>query len=390
MWVLTCPVAVALISLLCVMQDKSELQTRDALLSLFSTGLSFPDVVKTFASGAETLDLSPKNLAKNLLPSFVQRRVMHYLLDQQAATHLTNIPGTIPVEHFDMKAHGVTVEIEMEYEPGKTIHVMHIGDFDPAKPTIIAHHGIKGHWFNCPQGIRKEIVDNAYRIKALQVFADAGYNVVAYSAPGFGMSTGTPSESSYKAAAAVFAAHVAENYEPGKTIIFGESMGSAKAMILVEALAEEHRFHPALVSLVAPFDSALNMVKQDFPHLKETLDNWWQEKIDSQARIKHINPDVTKLHIVTMRDDSAVPLERSRPLIDKARCLGVDVHHQQLPGIHVQWNAAAVIRQISALYDASLKLPGHLDSIEKSWPVSFKLVETKAVETPRTFSCSIS
>ena len=171
----------------------------------------------------------------------------------------------------------------------------------PNAPTVLYFHGNAGNL--------------ATRAARFAEFQAQGFNVIAMSYRGSSGSGGKPSEAGISAdARQVYkqAEKLIANTTPQKIILYGESLGSAVAIALLEALAPDER--PAGLVLEAPFTSipAMAQTMADIPPklIARISDRW-----DSLSRVKAITVPLLILHGTA---DEVTPISMGRALFAHA------------------------------------------------------------------------
>ncbi|KPA22100.1 Alpha/beta hydrolase family protein [Shimia sp. SK013] len=172
------------------------------------------------------------------------------------------------------------------------------------KPVIFYLHGNAGNL--------------AARAGRFRRFTERGYGLIALAYPGSSGSTGTPSESKIiETARSVWRSHVGLlDPESGPTsfILYGESLGTAPALVLADAHLMVPRRPTALI-LEAPFTSIPNMAEHHYPgtgELAKNLLNRW----DSLSAAKSVT---VPLFIMHGTDDTLIPIEMGRQIHAAAR-----------------------------------------------------------------------
>ncbi|MDP2815468.1 MAG: alpha/beta fold hydrolase, partial [Rectinemataceae bacterium] len=152
-------------------------------------------------------------------------------------------------------------------------------------PTLAFFHGNAGH-----------LGDLNFLLEA---FADQRFGIGAVSYPGFGTSTGVPSEKAlYRAGDALIREMHREHGTLDKVVPVGFSMGGAVAL----HVATKNQF-PAQI-LLAPFSSFVELAKKKYPYIPahSMLEHRFENNkkirlIDSPTRIYHGDQDeVTSYH----------------------------------------------------------------------------------------------
>ena len=168
--------------------------------------------------------------------------------------------------------------LKLAAEDGETIAAYYIAAEVKGAPLMIYHHGNGEDIGHCRD--------------FLQVFADAGIAVLAYDYPGYGQSTGKPTEKGcYAAAAAAYLyATKALGFAPERISHYGRSLGSGPACWLAA------RFPVGSLILDSAFSSAFRVVTG------RKLLAW--DKFDNLARLRQIRCPVVVIHGT---EDAIVP-----------------------------------------------------------------------------------
>ena len=134
-----------------------------------------------------------------------------------------------------------------------------------------------------------------------------GLDVFLVDYRGYGLSNGSPDEAGlYRDARAVYAAARERGFPPERTILFGESLGSAVAIDLAAEVP------CGAVVLETPFLSILAMARVHYPYVPRFL---VRSRFDNAAKIGEVT--VPKLFFVAERDEVAPPTQ-GRELYDRA------------------------------------------------------------------------
>jgi abhydrolase domain-containing protein 17 len=138
----------------------------------------------------------------------------------------------------------------------------------------------------------------------LALFARMGYNILAYEYPGFGRSSGHPTEEGCYAAAQAAYEYLTGTLgvSPSQTILYGRSMGSGPTLYLAE------RYPVAGTVLQSPFVSAFR-VQTGLPILP------W-DRFNNLARIPNLKAPLLLVHGLA---DEVIPVWHSRLLAQATR-----------------------------------------------------------------------
>ena len=164
----------------------------------------------------------------------------------------------------------------------------------PGQGAVLYFHGNSG---SLPQ-----------RRDRFEDMAEAGLGVLAVSYRGYGGSTGRPSEAALIADARTALDWLARRAPPGRTALFGESLGSGVAI----ALAAEREV--AGLVLDSPYSSIERVAARLYPWLPVSL--LASERFDSEARIGRVREPILISHCTT---DRLIPIAEARRLMARAR-----------------------------------------------------------------------
>jgi hypothetical protein len=167
------------------------------------------------------------------------------------------------------------------------------------RPTIVYFHGNGGHI--------------GYRGFKVRPYLDAGYGLLLVSYRGYGGNPGKPTEQGlYQDGRAAMAFLETQGVEPGKTVLFGESLGSGVAVqIAVEQASDTHPV--AAVVLEAPPSSITDVAAH---HYFWAPVRWLlKDRFESKAKIAHVNAPVLIVH---GEGDQVVPIRFGKALFAAA------------------------------------------------------------------------
>jgi uncharacterized protein len=209
-----------------------------------------------------------------------QRRLI-YLPDRVASSPTaTGVPEMAPVGYPTADALTLTSWFAAPPEPGA--------------PVLVYFHGNAG-----------SIADRAGKVRP---FLDRGFGVLLAGYRGYGGNPGRPSEAGLLDDGRAALDHLAASgIEIGRTVIYGESLGSGVAV----ALAAERS--PAALVLEAPFTSIVDVAAAAYPWLPVRLA--MIDRFDSHARITSVAAPTLILH---GERDRTVPVRLGRRLLDHA------------------------------------------------------------------------
>lgn len=294
------------------------------------------------------------------LPRTLQRCLLGIGFLQRSQTYITNLPNMIPMLGkggqqspeliADLKSRGLadakSVFINME---GIILHALYF----PSKngKLICAFHGIKGNWLNNPLPLNSDSLDAdfnpKYRMLLLEEFAQDGFGFLAFTMPGFDPSEGLASEENFIKACEAFAAYtknlaVKKEIKADDIIVCGESLGGATAAIFAARMTEKE-YPPAVLSLIATFDSLINMTHNEFPIFNEVeLSQCLRDKLDTTKELRKLDKDKTYIHIVAAECDTVIPIKNTLNLVSVARALRFNVLYHPLPCHHTTWDTKTV------------------------------------------------
>ncbi len=163
------------------------------------------------------------------------------------------------------------------------------------KPTVVIFHGNAGHFG-----------DRAFKARP---WLAGGYGVLLFSYRGYGGNPGSPSEQGlYRDGRAALDFLAGENVPPERTVLYGESLGSAVAVELAAGAAF------AGVILESPFTSMLDVARV---HYALFVPAKWlvRDKFDSLAKIDRLRSPLLVLH---GERDRVVPQAHGQALLAAA------------------------------------------------------------------------
>ncbi|WP_127115057.1 alpha/beta hydrolase [Shimia sediminis] len=198
--------------------------------------------------------------------------------------------------------------------------VVWVADPKRGKPVILYFHGNAGNLAN--------------RKGRFQHFLNQGYGLIAPAYRGSSGSSGSPSEEVLIADAA--ALYVELDLSKRPVVVYGESLGTAVSIALVETLAAP----PSAVILEAPFTSIPGLAGLHYPgtgSLAENLDNTWRS-IDRASAL------TMPLLILHGTQDDLIPNEMGRQIFTAAPSREKDFHAVQGAGHTDLWRASTQAR----------------------------------------------
>jgi len=153
-------------------------------------------------------------------------------------------------------------------------------------PTILWSHG--------------NAEDIGLLIRIFKKLNDIGYGIFAYDYPGYGLSTGKPTESSCYKAADIAYKHLTKTLKISSSdiILLGQSIGTGPT----HYLAEEHQ--PSATILLSPFTSIYRV------GIKYSI--YPRDRFPNIKRIKKIKTPVLFIH---GENDQVIPIDHSQKLI---------------------------------------------------------------------------
>jgi pimeloyl-ACP methyl ester carboxylesterase len=140
-----------------------------------------------------------------------------------------------------------------------------------------------------------------------QRFEELGVNILAVDYPGYGRSSGKPSETSVLKSAQVALNWVSENFPDKKLIVCGWSLGAAVAILTAARNQETVR---GVVALSA-WTSIVEVARKHYPGWLVNL--LLKEKYDSSTAAKEIH---TPALIIHGQMDRIIPVQQGRILAD--------------------------------------------------------------------------
>jgi fermentation-respiration switch protein FrsA (DUF1100 family) len=147
-----------------------------------------------------------------------------------------------------------------------------------------------------------------------QVFTQLGVHVIAFDYRGYGENPGTPSEVKFAADAQQAWKYViaTRQVQPGRVIIYGESLGGGVATRLASELCQANT-PPAGLILCSTFSSMVDAASFHYPWLPVRL--VLKDRYLSDEWIKHVTVPLLMLH---GQKDGVVPYALGRRLFDAA------------------------------------------------------------------------
>ena len=128
----------------------------------------------------------------------------------------------------------------------------------------------------------------SYRAARASLMQRAGMGVLMMTYPGFGGSTGRPTETRIMSDARVAYAWLDQHGAKGRIAVFGESLGSGVAVQLAASV-------PVLaVVLDSPFSSAVDVAAHHYPYLPVRWLMW--DRFESMAHIGKVRAPLLIVH----------------------------------------------------------------------------------------------
>ncbi len=187
----------------------------------------------------------------------------------------------------------------------------------------------------------------ADRLESLQVLNSMGLDVLAIDYPGYGQSTGSPSEEScYRAARHCF--DVLRQEQPNLPLIaWGRSMGGGVASALIG------RQGLALLVLEATFTSMPDVAQMLYPWLPA---RWMSRlKFPTAERLRHVQVPVLVVH---SRDDEMLPFAHGQALAAAAGERGTFIEISGTHGRGYFTSGEAYLAPLRRFLDENLPAPG--------------------------------
>ncbi len=151
------------------------------------------------------------------------------------------------------------------------------------------------------------------RVKRVRPYLNAGLGVLLVGYRGYGGNPGTPSEQGlYEDARAALRFVEADGVAAERTVLYGESLGSALAIHVAAERAAEGRPVAAVIGEGAPSSVVDVAARRYFFAPVRTL---IRDRFDSRAKVAEIGAPLLLIH---GEDDRIVPIEFSRALYDAA------------------------------------------------------------------------
>lgn len=163
----------------------------------------------------------------------------------------------------------------------------------PGMPTFLYSHG--------------NAEDIGQSLELFQEWNVRGFGVLAYDYPGYGLSTGKPTENSVQSAALRAWGHLIESGVSEKSIVIvGRSVGSGPSVWLASSR------RPAGLILISPFKSTFSVA---FP---VPLPLFPRDRFPNLTRIRKIT---TPLLIIHGKNDEVIPFSHGKSLFENSPAL---------------------------------------------------------------------
>lgn len=153
-----------------------------------------------------------------------------------------------------------------------------------------------------------------YRVAEFRVLTSLGVDVINFDYRGYGDNLGSPSEERIAADARAIWDYVTRDrkVEPGRIILYGESLGGAVAVRLAAERCEADR-PPAGVILRSTFSSLVDAGAHHYPWLPVRLA--LVDRFNSIERVPQLTCPILQIHGTR---DSIMPIELGRKLFEAA------------------------------------------------------------------------
>lgn len=218
-------------------------------------------------------------------------------LFQGSMVFLANMPGrALDATPDDI---GLTYEdVHIATSDGERLHGWYV-PAAAARGVLLFFHGNAGNI--------------SHRLESIAIFNRLGLDVLIVDYRGYGQSTGKPSEKgTYRDAQAAWAYLLEERgLAPGRTVIFGRSLGGAVTAWLGSQLPENAA--PAAVIIESSFSSGVDMARRLYPiYPARLLTRLKYPVVEYVARLR------SPVLVVHSRDDEIIPLSMGRAIYDAA------------------------------------------------------------------------
>jgi hypothetical protein len=208
-------------------------------------------------------------------------------------------------------AHGLrgVEEVSVRTEDGLDLLAWMAAPARAGAPVILYLHGNGGSL--------------AHRAGRLREFQSRGWGALFLQWRGYGGNAGSPGEAGLALDAhAALSALQARGVPPGRTVLWGESLGTGPAV----RLAAERPASVAAVVLQSPYTSLLDLARLHYPVLPSGL--LLRDRYDSLSRIAEVRAPVL---VLLAGQDTLVPPAMGRRLAEAVRA-PVEVVEQPLAG----------------------------------------------------------
>ncbi len=186
-------------------------------------------------------------------------------------------------------------DVMLQASDGVKIHAWHVPAHAEARGTVLFCHGNAGNI--------------SHRLDSIRVFRNLGLNTLIFDYRGYGRSGGSPSEEgTYLDAEAAWKYLVEEKkVDPGRTVIFGRSLGGAVASHLAAAR------RPRALILESCFSSV--------PDLGADLYPWAPVRLLARIRyptLEHVGRVGCPVLVIHSPDDETIPYSHGRRIFRAA------------------------------------------------------------------------
>jgi fermentation-respiration switch protein FrsA (DUF1100 family) len=153
----------------------------------------------------------------------------------------------------------------------------------------------------------------SHRLHHLMLLHGADLSVLIIDYRGYGESSGSPSEEGLYLDTDAAWKHLTgtKGIDPGRIVLYGESIGCVPALHLARKIRRAGRPHPGALVLEGVFTSALEMGRRVFPFLPIRL--ILSMKMDNLSAVAEVDAPTLFLH---GSDDEIVPIRMARRVFD--------------------------------------------------------------------------
>jgi fermentation-respiration switch protein FrsA (DUF1100 family) len=216
---------------------------------------------------------------------------------QGSLVFLANMPGrALDATPGDI---GLTYEdVHIATSDGERLHGWYV-PAAAARGVLLFFHGNAGNI--------------SHRLESIAIFNRLGLDVLIVDYRGYGQSTGKPGEKgTYRDAQAAWAYLLEERgLAPGRTVVFGRSLGGAVGAWLASQLPGDEA--PAAVIIESSFSSGADMARRLYPIFPATLLTRLEYPVvEYVARLR------SPVLVVHSRDDEIIPFPMGRAIYEAA------------------------------------------------------------------------